>query len=99
MPKGGYVYMVSNKTRSVLYVGVTSNLYSRAYEHKHGEGSSFTKKYKCTDLVYYEFHPTIEEAITREKQIKKWKRKWKDELIKKANPESSDLFDEVTEMQ
>ena len=70
-PKGGYVYLVSNKKRTVLYIGVTSNLYSRVYEHKNGNGSSFTKKYKCTDLLYYHFYPTIVEAIEQEKQLKK----------------------------
>ncbi len=99
MAKGGYVYIVPNKSRSVLYTGVTSNLYARAYEHKHGEGSTFTKKYQCTALVYYEFHQSIEEAITREKRIKKWKRDWKERLIKEMNPGFNDLFDQVQEMQ
>ena len=97
--KGGYVYIVSNKKRSVLYIGVTSNLHSRIYEHKSGNGSQFTKKYKCTDLLYYQFYNSIEEAIIREKQLKKWKRAWKDELIQEFNPEKRDLFDQITEMQ
>lgn len=99
MAKGGYVYIVSNKSRSVLYIGVTSNLYTRAYQHKNGEGSVFTKLYNCTDLVYFEFYPTIVEAIEREKKLKKWKRAWKDELIKSLNPNLDDLFDQVSEMQ
>jgi putative endonuclease len=99
MANGGYIYIVSNKARTVLYIGVTSNLYSRAYEHKMGIGCSFTSKYKCVDLLYFEFLPTIEEAIAREKRLKKWKRFWKDELIKSANPTLRDLFDEVSEMQ
>ncbi len=97
--KGGYVYIVSNKTRSVVYIGVTSNLYARVYEHKNQMGSSFTIKYHCKDLLYYEFYPSIEEAITREKQLKKWKRAWKDDLIQKFNPSLTDLFHEVSEMQ
>ena len=97
--KGGYVYIITNKKRTVLYIGVTSNLYSRIYEHKSGLGSLFTKKYKCTDLLYYQFFNSIEEAINREKQLKKWKRVWKDELIKSLNPSLNDLFSSVTEMQ
>lgn len=97
--KGGYTYIVSNKHRTVFYIGVVGNLYARAYEHKTGEGSDFTKKYNCTDLVYYEFYDTIEEAIEREKQLKNWKRAWKIELIKKMNPGRRDLFGEIEEMQ
>ena len=97
--KGGYIYIVSNKHRTVLYIGVTSNLYSRAYEHKVGEGSAFTRKYNCSDLLYYEFYDLIEAAIEREKQLKKWHRSWKENLIRTLNPEMKDLFDEVAEMQ
>lgn len=97
--KGGYVYILTNDTRSVLYIGVTSNLYVRVYEHRTCQGSTFTKKYKCTDLVYYQFYPTIEEAIVREKQLKKWKREWKNNLITAFNPMLKDMFSEVSEMQ
>ncbi|MFY0599701.1 MAG: GIY-YIG nuclease family protein [Cyclobacteriaceae bacterium] len=97
--KGGYVYIVSNKRRTVLYVGVTSNLYARIYEHKNGVGSEFTKKYNCVDVLFYEFYPSIEEAIHREKRLKKWNRAWKDELIKKFNPELRDLFEKIEDMQ
>ena len=97
--KGGYIYIVSNKNRTVLYIGVTSNLYARAYQHKNGEGSAFTKKYNCTDLIYYELFESIQEAILREKQVKKWKRSWKEELIKKKNHGLLDLFGEVRESQ
>jgi putative endonuclease len=93
--KGGYIYIVSNKTRSVLYIGVTSNLAQRTFEHKDGRGSLFTSKYNCTDLVYYEFYETIDLAILREKRLKKWKREWKNELIKKLNPYLKDLYEEV----
>ncbi|WP_456457931.1 GIY-YIG nuclease family protein [Reichenbachiella sp.] len=99
MAKGGYIYIVSNKNRTVLYTGVTSNLYSRIYEHKQGLGASFTKKYNCTDLLYYEFFTDIESAIQREKRIKKYKREWKENLINSMNPKWSDLFDQVEEMQ
>ena len=95
MKRGGYFYIMSNKTRSVLYIGVTSSLYWRALQHKNQEGSTFTKKYNCTDLVYYGFFESIEEAIKREKVLKKWKRTYKDELIKKLNPNLKDLTSEV----
>ena len=97
--KGGYIYIVSNKSRSTLYIGATSNLYSRVYDHKHDLGSKFTKKYNCTDLLYYEFFEDIESAIHREKRLKKWNREWKDELIKKFNPELKDLFGEIEDFQ
>jgi len=93
--KGGYIYIVSNKSRTVLYTGVTSDLANRIFEHKEGKGSQFTSKYKCVDLLYYEFYSTINEAIQREKQLKKWKREWKDQLIAKFNPTLKDLFKEV----
>ncbi len=99
MTRGGYIYIVSNTSRSVLYIGVTSNLYKRAYQHKSGEGSIFSSRFKCTDLVYFEFFPTIMEAIQREKKLKKWKRKWKEELIKSLNPNYDDLFDQIKKMQ
>jgi len=96
--KGGYVYIVSNKKRSALYVGVTSELDSRIYQHRNGFGSEFTKKYKCTDLVYYCFFDDIEGAIEREKKIKKWNRAWKDKLIRDFNPGLKDLSDQVDGM-
>jgi putative endonuclease len=97
--KGGYIYIVSNIKRTVLYIGVTSNLYARAYQHKNNEGSEFTKKYKCTDLIYFECFDSIEGAILREKQMKKWKREWKENLIRTTNPELVDLFDSVGDYQ
>lgn len=95
MEKGGYVYIMSNKNRTVLYIGVTSQLYWRVKEHKSGNGSAFTKKYNCQDLVYYETFSTIEEAIQREKQLKTFKRKWKDEHILSFNKELKDLRETV----
>lgn len=96
--KGGYTYIVTNKYRTTLYVGVTSNLYSRITEHKSGKGSVFTSKYQCADLVYWEFHERIETAIEREKNIKKWKRDWKDKLVTSFNPTWRDLYSDVSEM-
>ena len=97
--KGGYTYILSNKTRTVLYIGVTANLYARVLEHRSGLGSLFTQKYRCRDLLYFEFHPSIEEAIAREKQLKKWKREWKEILIKEMNPELTDLSGQIENMQ
>ena len=68
--KRGYLYILSNKKRTVLYIGVTSDLKSRVWQHKHGQGTKFTKKYNLTDLIYFEKHETIELAIEREKQLK-----------------------------
>ena len=99
MVKGGYVYIVSNRNRTVLYIGVTANLFTRVYEHKNSLGSSFTSRYNCTDLIYFEFFTSIEEASAREKQLKKWNREWKENLIRTLNPEMRDLYAEVEEMQ
>lgn len=99
MTKGGYVYIITNKNHTVLYTGVTSNLYTRIYEHKNGRGSKFAVKYNCVNLIYWEFHDHIESAIKREKQIKKWKRTYKENVINEMNPEWLDLFDQVEEMQ
>ena len=97
--KGGYIYIVSNKSRSVLYTGVTSNLYARIYQHKSGLGSSFTSKYKCYDLLFYHFFDMIIEANEQEKRVKKWKRVYIENLISEFNPTWKDLFDEIEEMQ
>ncbi len=97
--KGGYVYIMANYDRTVLYIGVTSNLHSRVYDHREGNGSLFTKKYKCKYLVFYEFIEDIESAILREKQMKKWKREWKINLITSMNPGMEDLSNKVFDMQ
>ncbi len=86
---------MSNTKRNVLYIGVTSNLQDRSHEHKIGEGSSFTKKYKCTDLVYFECFDDIRPAIDREKELKRFRRAWKYRLILEANPTLRDLYDEA----
>ena len=86
-----YVYILSNKNRTVLYIGVTNNLERRIEEHKNGIGSVFTKRYNVHDLLYYEIHNNIKQAIKREKQLKEWKRIWKMDLIKTLNPEMLNL--------
>lgn len=90
--KNGYVYILSNVNRTVLYIGVTSKLDSRILIHKYGEGSTFTARYNLKALLYFEEYPNIEEAIEREKQLKNWHRKWKFNLIKKSNPKLKDLL-------
>lgn len=95
MEKGGWVYILASGYNGTLYIGVTSNIAKRMYEHRHNCADGFTKKYKVHDLVYCEFHDTIEGAILREKQMKEWKREWKINLIKKENPDWNDLYDRV----
>lgn len=94
-PKIYYVYIMTNFNRSVLYVGVTNDIRLRVLQHKNGEGSIFTSKYKCYYLLLFEEYFDINAAIGREKQLKNWQRKWKDELIKKENPDLSDLSEHL----
>jgi len=86
-----YVYILTNAARSVLYVGVTNNLQRRLYEHKNSFKDGFTKKYKCTYLLYFETTNDVEAAILREKQIKKWSRAKKEALIDTINKAREDL--------
>ena len=90
-----YVYILANSKNGTLYIGVTANLVKRVYEHKQGFISSFTKKYKVHKLVYFETTPDIKEAIQREKQLKKWQRQWKIDLIEKHNPNWKDLYPDL----
>ena len=80
-----YCYILSNKNRTVLYVGYTSNLVERIKTHKSGKGAVFTKKYSAFDLVYYELYDESKSAKNREKQLKNWHREWKWNLIKETN--------------
>jgi len=96
MVRGGSVYIMTNKNNSTLYTGVTEDLYSRVYEHKNNKyPNSFTARYNCHKLVYYESFHSIEEAIGREKQIKAGSRKKKIGLINSMNNKWVDLFQEV----
>ena len=100
MGKNAYVYFMTNTNNDVLYVGVTNNLERRVEEHKRNMNpDSFTGKYKCHKLVYFEYTNDIEVAIAREKQLKNWKREWKNELIEKQNPEWADLSAEYNLMR
>ena len=87
------VYILASRKNGTMYIGVTSNLVKRMYEHKEGLLEGFTKKYKVKDLVYYEQANDVNEAIIREKQLKKWNRQWKINLIENENPGWLDLFD------
>ncbi|HWP82385.1 MAG TPA: GIY-YIG nuclease family protein [Bacteroidota bacterium] len=93
--KTGYVYIMSNFKRTTFYIGVTSDLARRVYEHREGLIDGFTKRYRLKYLVYYEEAGTITDAIAREKQLKNWHREWKLNLIKAMNPEMKDLSSEV----
>ena len=90
-----YVYILSSKRNGTLYTGVTSNLIRRVYEHKNNLVDGFTKTYGIHHLVWYENHESWESAIKREKQIKKWKRAWKLNLIEKKNPLWDDLYEDI----
>ena len=86
MERGGCVYILTNHTNTVLYIGVTSDLYFRIVEHREKKyPDSFTAKYNCSKLVYYEQFESIDEAIAKEKQLKNWKRAWKINLINQHN--------------
>ena len=89
------VYMLANKRNGTLYVGVTSNIVKRIWEHKNNVVESFSKKYGLHNLVWYEMHATMESAIGREKQIKNWKRDWKIRRIEEENPEWNDLYPSI----
>jgi len=93
--KNGYVYIVSNKKEGTLYVGVTSDLVKRVYEHKHSVVDSFTSKYQLKNLVYFEVFDEITEAIKREKQLKSGNRAKKITLIESTNPEWRDLYSKI----
>lgn len=86
-----WIYMLTNEHGNVLYTGVTNNLERRIREHKSGEIQGFSSKYNCIKLVYFEEFNNINEAIAREKQLKNWKRSWKNALIVDMNPEWKDL--------
>lgn len=90
-----YTYILANKRNGTLYVGVTSNLVKRIYEHKNNLVKGFTEKYNIHLLVYFETFNDINEAILREKRIKTWKRNWKLALIEKKNPEWEDLYSKI----
>ena len=95
MIHSGYIYIISSCKNGTLYIGVTSDLKRRIWQHKNNEIAGFTRRYGIKTLVYYEVLRSMNDAISREKQMKKWKRAWKIELIEKENPEWKDLFEEI----
>jgi len=90
-----YVYLLASRRKGTLYVGVTNDLSKRVWQHKQELVEGFTKKYGVKSLVWFEQTESIESAIVREKQIKKWNRDWKVELIEKTNPQWRDLYEEI----
>jgi putative endonuclease len=86
-----FVYILASKKNGTLYIGFTDNLSRRLYEHRIKLYEGFTKKYDVDNLVYFEKHTTLEDAMKREKQLKKWNRQWKKELIERSNPNWNDL--------
>ena len=90
-----FVYIMTNKKNGTLYIGVSNNLSARVWEHKQNISEGFTKKYSLYSLVYFEQYTDIRLAIEREKQMKKWRRKWKLQLIEKVNPDWKDLYEDI----
>ena len=90
-----YIYILSNQSNTTIYIGVTSDLIKRVYEHKNKLVDGFTKKYNVNKLVYYEVYDDIQTAIKREKQLKTFKREWKNQLVEKDNREWLDLYDKI----
>ena len=96
--KSYFVYILASKPRGTLYTGVTSNLTTRIWQHKSNVVEGFTQKYHVHQLVYFEMHSSPNDAILREKQIKKWSRDWKIRLIEENNPAWKDLWEEISSM-
>ena len=95
MAKRFHVYILASKPRGSIYVGVTTDLVRRVWQHREGQADGFTKRYWIKRLVYFEEHATAESAIAREKRLKRWRRSWKDKLIESANREWRDLYDDI----
>ncbi len=95
MKKGGWVYIMTNRPNGILYIGVTSDLARRVYEHREGALEGFTKKHGLKLLVWYEWHEDITSAIQREKSMKRWLRAWKIRTIMATNPDWRDLYEEL----
>lgn len=95
MKENFYVYILASQKRGTLYIGVTTDLTKRVYEHKNGLVDGFTKKYELHRLVYYEVARDAETALSRERQMKKWNRAWKFRLIEENNSEWADLYESL----
>lgn len=95
MDKQFYVYILAKERNSTFYIGITSNLQKRIFEHKNNTADSFTQKYGIHKLVYYEIFDDPENAIKREKRLKKWNRTWKMRIIEEMNPDWNDLYEDI----
>ena len=95
MNKAGYVYMMASRRNGTIYLGVTSDLAARSYQHRNGLIIGFTKTYHCKLLVWYEVHDDLDNARLRELQMKKWNRQWKLSEIERMNPDWNDLFESL----
>ena len=91
--QGGWVYIMADRYRGAMYVGMTADLAARIHKHRQGTGSAFCARYGLKRLVWAERGPSIEDCIAHEKRVKRWRREWKIELIERANPDWNDLFD------
>ena len=90
---GAWIYIMADRYRGTMYVGVTTDLSSRIFQHRTGDGSDFCRRYRLDRLVWAEQVPSIVDAIAHEKRVKRWRREWKFDLIERGNPEWRDLFD------
>ena len=90
-----YVYLLANKPRGTLYVGVTNDLLRRTFQHREGTAAGFTKRYGVMQLVYFERYDSAHAAIQREKNIKHWSRAWKLDLVSQSNPQWRDLYNDI----
>ena len=95
MAKPGYVYIMTNRRHGTLYIGSTSNLVRRVWEHRRAEVPGFTRRYGLKDLVYFEAFDDLAFALEREKAMKEWQRAWKVDLIEKQNPDWQDLYEGI----
>ena len=97
MARPGYVYIMANRRNGTLYLGVTSDLVQRVYQHRNAQADGFSKRYGCRSLVWYAAFDDIQDARAREPQMKKWKRAWKLQAIEGLNPDWRDLFDDIAQ--
>lgn len=95
MARDAYLYILASRKHGTLYVGAASDLVKRVWDHKQGVGGAFTRRYGVTRLVYLEEHASIQDAVARERQIKKSKRAWKIQLVEETNPNWRDLYDDI----
>ncbi len=95
MEQGGYTYIMANKPRGLVYVGVTADIAARYWQHRNGQGSTYCRKWGIDRLVWYTHFPDIREAIAHEKRVKRWVRPWKDSLIERDNPKWLDLGEQL----